>query len=36
VLDSPAGDVDLGDLGPALLAEPPLVALIALAVGGVL
>src|SRR5215216_4362997 len=32
----PAGDVDLGDLGPALLAEPALVALVALPVGGVL
>src|ERR671919_1458909 len=32
----PAGDVDLGDLGAALLAEPALVALVARAVGGVL
>ena len=32
----PAGDVDLGDLGAALLAEPALVALVALRVGGVL
>ena len=32
----PAGDVDLGDLGAALLAEPPLVALVALGVGEVL
>src|SRR5918998_2846981 len=32
----PAGDVDLGDLGAALLAEPALVALVALGVGGVL
>jgi hypothetical protein len=32
----PAGDVDLGDLGAALLAEPPLVALLALGVGRVL
>src|SRR5215208_4695681 len=32
----PAGDVDLGDLGAALLAEPALVALVALSVGGVL
>ena len=31
----PAGDVDLGDLGPALLAEPALGALVALGVGGV-
>ena len=31
----PAGDVDLGDLGAALLAEPALVALVALGVGGV-
>jgi hypothetical protein len=31
-----AGDVDLGDLRPALLAEPALVAPVALAVGGVL
>src|SRR6266540_3125348 len=31
-----AGDIDLGDLGPALLAEPPLVSLVALRVGGVL
>ena len=30
----PAGDVDLGDLGAALLAEPALRLLIALAVGG--
>src|ERR671911_3138016 len=30
-----AGDVDLGDLGAALLAEPPLGALVALGVGGV-
>src|SRR5215204_6537473 len=32
----PAGDLDLGDLGAALLAESPLVALVALRVGGVL
>src|SRR5215203_5346684 len=32
----PTGDVDLGDLGPALLAEPVLVALVALGVGRVL
>src|SRR5215207_6262966 len=32
----PPGDVDLGDLGAALLAEPALVALVALGVGGVL
>jgi hypothetical protein len=32
----PAGDVDLGDLGPALFAEPALVALVALRLGGVL
>src|SRR5215216_4646530 len=32
----PAGDVDLGDLGPALRAEAALVALVALRVGGVL
>jgi hypothetical protein len=32
----PAGDVDLGDLGAALLAEPALVALVALGIGGVL
>src|SRR5215211_2093032 len=32
----PPRDVDLGDLGPALLAEPALVALVALRVGGVL
>src|SRR5215207_8800365 len=32
----PAGDVDLGDLGAALFAEPALVALVALHVGGVL
>src|SRR5215212_9850131 len=32
----PAGDVDLGDLGAALLAEPALVALVALRVGPVL
>src|SRR2546425_226150 len=31
-----AGDIDLGDLRPALLAEPPLVSLVALGVGGVL
>src|SRR5512144_546869 len=31
----PAGDVDLGDLGAPLLAEPALVALVALRVGGV-
>src|ERR671918_1357102 len=31
----PAGDVDLRDLRPALLAEPLLVALVALGVGGV-
>src|ERR687897_1629853 len=31
----PAGDVDLGDLGAALLAEPALGALVALRVGGV-
>jgi hypothetical protein len=31
----PAGDVDLGDLRPALLAEPALVALVALGVSGV-
>ena len=31
----PAGDVDLSDLGAALLAEPALVALVALGVGGV-
>jgi hypothetical protein len=31
----PAGDVDLGDLGAALFAEPALVALLALRVGGV-
>ena len=31
-----AGDVDLCDLRPALLAEPAFVALIALGVGGVL
>src|SRR6266508_5015927 len=31
-----AGDVDLGDLGAALLSEPPLVPLVALGVGGVL
>src|SRR5512139_488782 len=31
----PAGDVDLGDLGAPLLAEPPLVALVALGVGRV-
>src|SRR5918996_5074987 len=30
-----AGDVDLGDLGAALLAESALVALVALSVGGV-
>jgi hypothetical protein len=30
----PTGDVDLGDLGPALLAERALVALVALGVGG--
>src|ERR687891_1303018 len=30
-----AGDVDLGDLGAALLAEPALRALVALPVGGV-
>src|SRR2546428_10216763 len=30
----PAGDVDLGDLGAALLAEPPLVSLGALGVAG--
>jgi hypothetical protein len=30
----PAGDVDLGDLGAALFAEPALVALIALCLGG--
>src|SRR5829696_5527366 len=35
VSESP-GDVDLGDLGAALLAEPALVALVALGVGGVL
>src|SRR5215211_6235912 len=32
----PAGDVDLGDLGAALLAEPLLVSLVALGVGPVL
>src|SRR5512147_50421 len=32
----PAGDVDLGDLGAALLAEPPLVSLVALGVGRML
>jgi hypothetical protein len=32
----PAGDVDLGDLRAALLAEPLLVSLVALGVGGVL
>jgi hypothetical protein len=32
----PAGDVDLGDLGAALLAHPPLVSLVAVGVGGVL
>jgi len=32
----PAGDVDLGDLGAALLAEPALVALVAPGVGGLL
>src|SRR5215216_653371 len=32
----PAGDVDLGDLGPALLPSPALVALVALRIGGVL
>src|SRR5215216_2449873 len=32
----PAGDVDLGDLGAALLAEPPLVSLVARRVGRVL
>src|SRR5215217_2753862 len=31
----PAGDVDLGDLGAALLAKPPLRSLAALRVGGV-
>jgi hypothetical protein len=31
-----AGDVDLGDLGAALGAEPALVALVALRLGGVL
>src|SRR5271166_5140538 len=31
----PSGDVDLGDLGTALLSEPALGALIALGVGGV-
>ena len=31
----PAGDVDLGDPRPALFAEPLLVALVALSVGGV-
>ncbi len=31
----PAGDVDLGDLGAALLAEPALGALVALGVGRV-
>src|SRR6266540_7525491 len=31
-----AGDVDLGDLGPALLAEPALVSLVSLRVGRVL
>ena len=30
-----AGDVDLADLGAALLAEPALVSLVALGVGGV-
>src|SRR3989442_13945136 len=29
----PAGDVDLGDLGAALLSEPALVSLVALGVG---
>ena len=33
-VSEPAGDVDLGDLGAALLAEPALVALVALRVGG--
>src|SRR5512132_2710248 len=32
----PTGDVELGDLGPALFAEPALVALVALRIGGVL
>jgi hypothetical protein len=32
----PASDVDLGDLGAALLAEPPLVALVTLSVDGAL
>src|SRR4249919_2331892 len=32
----PAGDVDLGDLGAALAAEPLPVSLVALRVGGVL
>src|SRR5688572_21639537 len=32
----PAGDVDLGDLRPALLAQALLVALVALGAGGVL
>jgi hypothetical protein len=32
----PPGDVDLGDLGAALFAEPALVALVALGVGRVL
>ena len=32
----PTSDVDLGDLRPALLAESALVALVALALGGVL
>ena len=31
----PAGEVDLGDLGAALLADPRLRPLIALAIGGV-
>src|SRR6266536_1103131 len=34
-MGEPAGDVDLGDLGSALLAEPLLRALVALGVGGV-
>jgi hypothetical protein len=34
-LGEPSGDVDLGHLGAPLLAEPALVALVALGVGGV-
>src|SRR5215203_2428523 len=35
-LGEPAGDLDLGDLGAALLAQSPLVPLVALGVGRVL